>query len=198
MTNLQPPQKGLYVGRRLSFPVADGHATYVVKSVGKRTVRLQFDKSDESNLDGYRYMTLGEGGSIKLELAEQMAAHDDVWAELGYEHEVFYDGLKPGDIVHYDNGFEDYVRCEVVLATPEIVKAMSRVGDAHAGDKVLKAVALVGDWKEWKLQPNEPWVKWVKEGHYFTPNAWNLYEYPVRGERKKLDPRNLQPLQLPQ
>ena len=50
---------------------------------------------------------------------ENEIAHAAGWAQmfdnLAQEHEDYYARLKPGSIVHYNNGFGQYVRCRVVI-----------------------------------------------------------------------------------
>lgn len=81
---------------------------------------------------------------------------DDVERILAYEErfradreygEDFFDGLDVGAIVHYNNGFRQFVRCEVV-ALDETQR--TGTGQEYApGTKLLQPVALCGDgWKQ--------------------------------------------------
>lgn len=116
---------------------------------------------------------------------------------LHNEHDAYYRSLRPGQIIHYDNGFNQYVRCEVVV---------------HEGEHQLKPIALVGNWQSHDLprrQPNGEIVmgyhpQMIQTGEVMKPNASNLYEHRVTlpknrqpiGRQKALDPRRLQPIDL--
>jgi len=89
------------------------------------------------------------------------------------KHKAFYEGLEVGAVVHYHNGFGEYVRCEVVLA-----KENSSVGftSLKRGEKCLKPVALVGNWS--RISGDLYHVKAIKEGALFQPHFTNVFEHP--------------------
>lgn len=186
------PKTGLFPGRHLSFQVADSYALYEVIKIGARTVSLK-------HVSGYTEPLIGKKGSCRLSLAEDMARMDDVHAEIMWEHDCFYLQLQPGTILHYANHFDQYVRCEAVRVTEEMIAAGMidhRPFLRPPGEMALKPLGLVGQWKDWALKSDEYWVRQVKEGHLFTPNITTIYEgrTPRDGE---LDPRNLPLIELP-
>jgi len=118
-------------------------------------------------------------------------AFDDFWQKLKQEGDEFYDSLAIGDIVHYHNGFGQFVRCEVVK-------------DAEGAK--LKPIALVGEWKVYDLprrmatgEVRYPYhAQKIREGETFRPAASNLFENPKfsEGSSKGIDPRTLDPIDL--
>ena len=101
----------------------------------------------------------------------------------------FYASLKPGQIVHYHNSFNQYVRCAVVVEN---------------GENKLKPIALVGEWRDYDLPDRYPdgsiyfpyHVKQVLNGETFTPNDSCIFEAPGFHRDSKLDPRKLEPISL--
>lgn len=113
--------------------------------------------------------------------------------------ENFYSSLKLGDIVHYDNGFGEFVRCIVV-------NGITTHSDGNVV-KCLKPIALIGNWKEWDLPHRLPdgsvedgyWAKRIKEGRragdagLFQANDSLIFESPTYNKR----PRALNPTFIP-
>ena len=103
----------------------------------------------------------------------------------------YYASLTPGQIVHYDNGGNEYVRCEVV------------VNNSMVPAKQLKPIALVGEWREWDLPHRMAdgtvnpgyHAKDIADGKTMHPNASNIYEYRLNNPGK-IDPRPLAPISL--
>lgn len=91
------------------------------------------------------------------------------------DHDRFYAGLTLGQIVHYSNGFGEFVRCEAVMGTT--------VHNAQV-HKCLKPVALVGTWKSYDLPRRNPngtinygyHAGAIAKGECFEPNYANIYE----------------------
>ncbi len=96
--------------------------------------------------------------------------------------ERFYDNLQLGDIIHYHNGFNNWVRCEVVT---------------DEGIKKLLQKELVGDWKSHDLPRRVNGTVQLGHAQYlgqlFRPDPSNLFE----GTCKRYpDPRNLPAINL--
>ena len=114
------------------------------------------------------------------------------WDDVHNDHEAFYNSLKIGQIVHYHNGFNSYVRCEVVE------------------DKKLKSIALLGNWHSHELPRRLPtgeildtyWSKKIKEGDVSKPNATNIWEFYENNKNNKKpanmtdDPTVMTPINL--
>lgn len=107
--------------------------------------------------------------------------HDDCAA--------FYNSLRQGQIVHYHNGFGNFVRCEVTQ------------------DKKLKPLALVGSWKNHDLSKrlvtgeivDGYWCSKIKEAELMNPNAtniWEFYEDQPDSLKRHGDPTTMQPINL--
>jgi hypothetical protein len=109
------------------------------------------------------------------------------WQELeAADHEAFYEGLRVGEIVHYHDGFGQYVRCEVVIA--ETVRPVDHPS-IKAGEKCLREIALVGAWREYDLWADSYHARGVREQRLFHPNASCIWENPKFARRE--GPRTL-------
>ncbi len=114
------------------------------------------------------------------------------WDKLADAGAKFYAGLIVGSIVHYNNGFNSFVRCKVME------------------DKQLLPIALVGDWQSHDLPQRMGdgsiydgyQVDKIKKGKVFQPNASNIYEYTILQKKDSQpigfnpdnDPRTMNPL----
>ena len=104
------------------------------------------------------------------------------WDKVNNEHETFYANLAVGSIVHYNNSFNQYVRCKVMP------------------DKQLLPIAMVGEWRSHDLPQrmadgsiyNGYQVDKIKEGKVFQPNASNIWEH--QHDARATDPRGMTPL----
>ena len=100
------------------------------------------------------------------------------------EGEKFYASLPIGSIVHYHDGFNQYVRCKVT-----------------SGNNLLP-IDLVGNWSAHDLPRRYPngdinegyHVSNIKNKKVFTPNASHIYEH--QHDARAIDPRGLAPLNL--
>jgi|APSaa5957512622_1039677.scaffolds.fasta_scaffold39330_1 hypothetical protein len=86
--------------------------------------------------------------------------------EMLSSNDAYYKSLNIGDVVHYHDGFGQFVRCEVV---------------DEEGSHVLKRIGLVGKWKEYDL-PNRTRTGEInipprcRMGTTFKPNYGTIYE----------------------
>lgn len=103
----------------------------------------------------------------------------DLFKNIKDDCEKFYLSLKEGDIVHYHNGFNQFVRCRITK------------------NKDLLPIALVGNWRKHDLPKRNfdgqiilpHYARCVINGEAFKPNATNIYEYPLF--KKLVDPTTL-------
>jgi hypothetical protein len=116
----------------------------------------------------------------------QAAAMQAMFARSQDDTDAFYASLEPGQIIHYNNGFENYVRCEAVEVD---------------GKMKLKPIALVGKWSSHDLPSRRPngdiylgyYAQMIADGKTFDPNVTCLYE---SGACRGSDPTKWEPLDL--
>jgi hypothetical protein len=92
----------------------------------------------------------------------------------------YYDSLSEGQIVHYHNGFGEYVRCKI------------------NEDKKLVPFALVGNWRSYDLPKrlsdgtvNIPHhCKQILNQKPFKPSSSNIFEYPGFSNKNNFSPIN--------
>lgn len=107
------------------------------------------------------------------------------------EGERFFAGLKLGQIVHYYNGFRNFVRCEVIRVN---------------GKNLLQPIALVGEWRKMDL-PRRNLDGTIEPGYYgkkifnrtgaWQPSVGCVYEASERVRREHpVDPGTLPPISL--
>lgn len=107
-----------------------------------------------------------------------------LWNNLADEGDKFYNNLVVGSTVHYNNGFNQFVRCKVMP------------------DKQLLPVAMVGNWSigdlPRRLSDGEIcggyYADKIKKSDPFKPNASNIYEN--KHDVRVLDPHNMVPINL--
>lgn len=119
------------------------------------------------------------------------------------ENEAWFDSLTPGQIVHYHNGFGEFVRCEVVRLTEDMRSGPS---EYKAGQTVLQPIALVGNWRH-----DLPWIddegverypyhaeKVVNRTGAWRPHQSCVFESPAysKGYSRNGDPTGLPALDL--
>lgn len=164
------------------FPVADGYALYAVMSESPLVLKhIPF-------CDAYQAAAATIRGFNLADLERQKKA-DAIWKEQQDKGDSFYASLRPGQVVHYDHGFKEYVRCEVVVKD---------------GKNVLKPVALVGEWREHDLPRRHRdgtvelgyHVKMIRDGETMSPHPSNIFEYERRSRRDGPDPSKMEPVDL--
>lgn len=173
---------GKHTGEVIRFPVADGQALYMIaEGVGKKfgLVHLAYG-------DGYQYMGVEHLPRAKI-LA--MAEQEKAYKKLFQRSASFWDNRKVGEIVHYHNGFGQFVRGEIV-ETPK--------------GKAMKPIALVGKWEAYDLprfdQSGELTLgyhaKQIAEGETMKPHESNIYESDPARFKRDGDPRTMEALDL--
>jgi len=182
-------QKSL-VGQTFRSTYADGNPLWrVVKKAGPQAWQCVIDEYYE--IDG-KTVPCDFFGTVKLFSTKEINGSknfENLWEQLATHCDNFYNTLNTGDIVHYNNGFNEYVRCNVLP------------------DKRLMPVALVGNWKQWDL-PQRRQDGSIYNGYHadcilkqqpFQPNATNIYEYQLANKTTRadsLDPRPLPAVDL--
>lgn len=176
---------GLVPGKLLQWGVADGMASYLVVKVGKRSTEVAHLPFG----DAYQFAGVYESKGklvVPTSIARQAVGMGDFWGGIKDESEDFYQKkLRVGQVVHYSNGFNTFVRCHVTL------------------EKDLLPIELVGEWREYDLPHRFAngeiclgyHAENIKKGKTFKPHASNIFEHKT-GERKGIDPRHLKAISL--
>lgn len=149
------------IGTKFHSVYCDGNCQWTVKEKKGKDVWLCKIEEDMDYAGTIRHFSTKE---IQASLNQQF-----IFDELMNDHDAFYKSLTPGQIVHYNNGFQNFVRCEVVVKD---------------GQNVLKPIALVGAWREWDLPKRmaDGSISYcyhadkISKGETFTPNAGCIYE----------------------
>lgn len=167
------------VGTTFHAVYCDGNCKWtVIRKIGESVwlCRISDDEPD------YR----GVEQPFMTRQIENAVASDRAFAGIRSEHEQFYASLRPGQIIHYNNGFDNYVRCEAVMTTE--------------GQMKLKPICLVGAWSSHDLPYRRPdgsiylgyYAKKISEGELFEPNVTCIWEAHHNGA----DPTELTPIPL--
>lgn len=170
-------------GKVISFGVGDGYAQYMVlREKPLSLAHLAFGDAYQVSGATIRGLTLAD--------VKRMVAADKFWDDLADDNANFLNKQKPGTILHYDNGFNQFVRREVVKVD---------------GKNKLKSIALVGEWRTHDLPhrdirgeiyyPYHP--KKIIEGELDDSlQTSTTYEAPNYDKKGKIDPRKLPAIDL--
>ena len=183
-------------GMQFRAVIADANALWKVVSHQGRQSWLCEVVNEPIVIDGKTYP--GEyTGQQKAFLASEIlrsVAWETTIGNLIDQGEQWYKNLPLGTTVHYHNGFDAFVRCEVVTGTDQSDNQIKNM---------LKPIALVGNWSQYDL-PSRSYdgkihlgyhAKQISEHTLFRPNASNCYEFSGF-LKKKIDPRTLTPVAL--
>lgn len=183
------------IGKQFRAAIADSNALWEVKSSRGRGAYICEVVNEPFEVDGHTLDSdfAGQRKTFGVEEIRHALAMQDFFAESFRKHDDFYASLVPGQIVHYDNGFGEFVRCEVVTAS-----SLRREIDHYElkeGETCLKEIALVGNWKGYALRADSHHMRGVRDGALFKPNASCIWENPEAScHRKHPDPSALEPL----
>jgi len=183
-------------GKRFRSVVADSNCLWEVKGSRGRGVFECEVVGDSWEHNGVTYPCdfAGRRDVFTRETIERHLAAAEWSRQSAQAHEGFYASLRHRQVVHYDDGFGGFIRCEVVIAD-EIHELDHPC--VKKGERCLKTLALVGNWRSYDLQPNSYNVRLM--GHRFKPNASCIYENPKAPCRERYaDPQHLEPIELPE
>lgn len=104
-------------------------------------------------------------------------------------HEEAYAHMNVGQIVHYHDGFGQFIRCKVVDVD---------------GEKKLKPIHMVGAWDNLDLPRREPSgevhypynARSVIDGAVFKPHSGNIWEFSKDLQKTQRDPRKMDAIDL--
>jgi hypothetical protein len=167
------------IGTQFRHHYADGNCLWTVVEKRGRGTWIAEINADE----------LDYAGTQDAFTTEQIIASVN-WTKAmnksGNDSDKFFNSLKPGSVVHYHNGFNQYVRCQVT------------------SKQELLPIALVGDWKEYDLPKRQSdgtvylgyHAGQITAGKTFRPHASNMWEYRGARQTGDIDPTTLVPLSL--
>lgn len=109
--------------------------------------------------------------------------------EINQENESFYESLQPDQIVHYHNGFGNWVRCVVTRKNNQ---------------NVLTPIALLGNWEKHELPKRQldgsihlgHHAKQIQDKETFSPHYSNIWESKHHLHAIYPDPSKLTPINL--
>ena len=174
-------------GKRFKIQVADGYAVYEVIRVGNYICHVRWVEDPEVNPDGY-VAVIGKFGPLSTKKVAEMLACEENMNKSMSDSEEWADSLTPGTIIHYNNGHDQFVRCEVVLGPVD--------HDEYAGKPCYKPIALVGNWRDYDRKWDSYHVEKIAEGELFRPHASCVWEAPQYAGRSGTDPTGLDPIPL--
>jgi len=178
------------VGLKFPYHIADGVCMFTVTGhIGEDVWRCVCDADQD-----YAGSVANVDESVILDILRREAA----FKESDAGHESWFGTLSPGDIVHVDQGFGQFVRCRVEEGEYEEGLSGRRVSGKH-----VVAIALVGDWLASDLPQRTVYgtVRYphhadlVVHGGHYRPSLSNIWESPHHYKEGQ-DPRGLDPISL--
>ena len=177
---------GEIVGRYITHPIADGAAVYrITAATGASATIEKVDIGDAWTIPAW-----GARARLSRKKVEGFLHQRDAMAEMFAGRGNWWAKQKVGSTLHYDNGFQQYVRGTVI---------------EKDGKKMLKPTALVGDgWRKSDLWTRYATgevsygyhVKKIQEGEAWQPSDSCVFECPDRTPRNREDPRTMAPRAL--
>lgn len=188
-------KKSSLIGKQFRSGIGDCNALWEVKSSRGRGAYICMVVNEPWEYEGKTFDSdyAGQTRTFGLEEIEGSLRMDAFFAEGRRQHQDFYDSLALGQIVHYHDGFGQYIRCEVVTADMPRKHIDANVS---AGEKCLKEMALVGNWRESDLRSDGYHMRGIRQARLFKPNASNIWESPKFERHGRTDPTGLSPLQI--
>lgn len=182
----------IYPGLHFHAPYADSNSRWkVVSKKAKDCWLCEIDNEPFQLPDGQ--ILEGEWNGTQRAFLVHEILHSknlkEVFSQLHDLNENFYANLKIGQIVHYQNGFNQWIRCESIK-TDE--------------GKALLPLALLGDWQAFDLPYRTKdgtvklsyHVKQIFERKAFHPNASCIWEGNYYRRDNEVNPTTLSPISL--
>lgn len=185
-------------GLQFRSAYADSNALWEVKKQLGDSVWLCEIVDEPLEINGKTYPS-DYGGTQKSFLAREIlgSIRWDATIEELYNHsDRFFDNLRLGAVCHYDNGFEQFVRCEVIEGIDP---------KDNRKKKLLQPFALVGKWQSHDLPRRNsdgtayyPYhaEKIINHTGAWRPNYSCVFESPAYHKKGKLVPKDLQAIDL--
>lgn len=139
------------IGDTFRSVYADSNALWKVTARAGRGVYLAVIQNEPIEYNGKLYDSdyTGVEKAFKVSEIEGSKRMSRLFENLRDAEEDFFDTLEVGDIVHYNDGFNNFVRCEIVIGTEDNVGGLDR--SENIGRKVMLPIGLVGNWNNYDL-----------------------------------------------
>jgi hypothetical protein len=181
--DLAAKQAGTMIGRIIEHPYADGYAMYEI--VGQKGKNFEIAWVDDGG-DAWVLPAWGKKTTISGTSARSFVERKDAMARLFGAADDWWEAQQVGSILHYHNGFGQWIRGKVV---------------EREGKKQLKPEAMVGKWDQrdlWSRRDDGTiaygyHVEGILSDKVWQPHVSNMYE----GECKTAgNPTILPPIDL--
>lgn len=178
------------------YPMADSNPLFKVTRARGRGVWEAIVVDEPVEIEGIGKVSSDHAGTVRVFTTQEIRHKVGFQGALKRsidESEAWYESLRVGQTIHYDNGFQQWVRCVVVMA------ATVHNAKPH---KCLKPLALCGNWSKYDLPRRladgsvhtSYHVKQIAEGTCFEPHFGSIFE--SGRSRAKDDPSKLPALDL--
>lgn len=179
--------KGVIIDRYITHPMADGQAVYRI--TGATKTKATITHVDVG--DGWTLPAWGKTINLPIKTVQGFLHQRDGLAALFARTDNWWSSQTLGTVVHYDNGFNEFVRGKII---------------DHEGEKKMLPIAMVGHgWNQNDIYRRSA-DGTVHHGFHalgiinqtpMQPNASNMVEYPEHRLRPGVKhPRDLEPLLL--
>lgn len=185
------------IGSEFRHTVADGQVLFRVTAVDNRRGRVTAEVVNEPiEVRGKTYDSdcAGLVQDFLIEDVERAMASTALWERFVKSQDAqradFWASVEPGQVLHYNDGGDRWVRGVV---------------EHRDGKKVMASTALVGDWRQYDLATRDETgqvrhgyhATRVLSGEVFTPQPSCIFESPSFKRRHgQIDPGTLEALNL--
>ena len=182
---LRAKSSGDLVGEEVNWPRGDGYARYLISKQRPLTL-VHLEVGDAWHADGatIRGFRLQDAKAV-VEAKRRWKAQEEAAQKASQK---FYEA-NLGKMVHYHDGFGQFIRCEVVRASEDV----DGFHDIKKGELCLKETALVGKWRSYDLVSDSIHMEGCREGRLMRPNLSNVYEFSKDLQKREADPRGMEP-----
>jgi len=197
------------IGTRFRTQIADGNPEFECEAEIRTGVWRCVGTSDPFTFDDGTTVMSDSHGTIIIQPVEEIRRA--VRIANSYDQQVkksedFWSTIKLGQILHYHNGFGEYVRCEVIVGRPG---DNSISGGDYEGLLCMQPIALIGNWERDKpvrrtlwgdVQYNYHAKKIIENTGAWRANESCIFEYAgfkqPQHPKAPADPRTCKPLSL--
>lgn len=165
------------VGDMFRFTIGDCHALWKVLRKNSYNSWECTCQNEPVVINNKSYMS-DYAGSIRFFATSELSSYIESFKQLEQQKEEqrnWYNQLQVGQIVHYCNGFDNFVRCKVV--------SCEETKDGYT--RTLMPIGLVGNWKQYDLPRRLPdgeiyygvYPDKIRRRECMNPHISNMYEH---------------------